>query len=73
MAQPDSWGLSWGGSGVNQGIWGVSWALPGPGSNTFPEYGPPFITIRSEMTTTLARYSPIMPFITRRSEIDEDQ
>jgi hypothetical protein len=66
----DRWGVSWGG---DQGIWGISWTLGVATGTTFPEYGPPFITAHSEMTTNLSRYSPITPFITRRAEIDEDQ
>ena len=65
-----TWGFSWGGA---PGIWGFSWG--GFGSvpvDTTPVYGPPFITLASEITSTLSRQSEIKTTITLLSEFDED-
>lgn len=75
MANPDAWGLSWGGGGVAQGIWGVSWggfgSSPPPG--TVPVYGQPFITMRSELFDKITGYSKVITTIDFESIIDEDE
>lgn len=71
MHTPDSWGTSWGGAGVNHGVWGISWALSGTGSPTTPVYGAPFLTLGVTIVDTITRQSTIVDTITRRSEIDE--